>query len=52
VGVAVADAVSEVREAAQYVTQLPGGRGAVREIVEVLLKAKNRWEDLVRSYWR
>jgi YrbI family 3-deoxy-D-manno-octulosonate 8-phosphate phosphatase len=52
VGVAVADAVSEVREAAHYVTQLPGGRGAVREIVEVLLKAKNRWEDLVRSYWR
>jgi 3-deoxy-D-manno-octulosonate 8-phosphate phosphatase (KDO 8-P phosphatase) len=52
VGVAVADAVPELREAALYVTQLPGGRGAVREIIEVLLKAKNRWEDLVRSYWR
>jgi len=52
VGVAVADAAPELREAALYVTQLPGGRGAVREIIEVLLKAKNRWEDLVRSYWR
>jgi YrbI family 3-deoxy-D-manno-octulosonate 8-phosphate phosphatase len=49
-GVAVADAVRELRDAADYVTQLPGGRGAVREVVELMLKAKNRWEDLIRNY--
>jgi YrbI family 3-deoxy-D-manno-octulosonate 8-phosphate phosphatase len=49
-GVAVADAVEEVRQAAQYVTHLPGGQGAVRELVELLLKNKNRWEDIVRNY--
>lgn len=48
--VAVADAAAEVRAAAHYVTTAPGGRGAVREVVELLLKAKNRWEDLVRNY--
>jgi YrbI family 3-deoxy-D-manno-octulosonate 8-phosphate phosphatase len=49
-GVAVADAVKEVRDAAQYVTKVPGGHGAVREVVELLLKTKNRWEDLIRNY--
>lgn len=49
-GVAVADAVPEVRDAAHFVTTLPGGRGAVRELIETLLKAKNRWDDLIRSY--
>jgi YrbI family 3-deoxy-D-manno-octulosonate 8-phosphate phosphatase len=49
-GVAVADASADVRRAASYVTQLPGGHGAVREIVEVVLKAKNRWDDLIRKY--
>ena len=50
-GVAVADAVKEVRDAAGYVTTLPGGRGAVREVVELLLRSKNRWDDLIRNYW-
>jgi 3-deoxy-D-manno-octulosonate 8-phosphate phosphatase (KDO 8-P phosphatase) len=35
--VAVADAVEETRHAAHYVTQLPGGFGAVREICELIL---------------
>lgn len=48
--VAVADAAAEVRAAAHYVTTAAGGRGAVREVVELLLKAKNRWEDLIRNY--
>jgi len=48
--VAVADAAAAVRAAAHYVTAAPGGRGAVREVVELLLKAKHRWEDLIRSY--
>lgn len=50
VGIAVADAVEEVRDNATYVTKTPGGRGAVREAIEVVLKAKNRWEGLIRSY--
>jgi YrbI family 3-deoxy-D-manno-octulosonate 8-phosphate phosphatase len=50
-GVAVADAVKEVQDAAGYVTNVPGGRGAVREVVELLLRSKNRWNNLIRNYW-
>lgn len=49
-GVAVADASAEVRAAAGYVTRQPGGRGAVRELVETILKAKGRWEDVIHQY--
>ena len=49
-GVAVADAAAEVRQAADFVTSVPGGRGAVRETVETILQSQQRWEDLVRSY--
>ncbi len=49
-GVAVADACAELRAAAAYVTTLPGGRGAVRETIEMILKAQRRWEDLVQRY--
>ena len=49
-GAAVADASHEVRTAAMFTTQLKGGRGAVRELVEMLLKAKGRWEDAVQRY--
>ncbi len=43
--VAVADAAPEVREAAEWVTNTKGGRGAVRELIERLLKAKGLWEN-------
>jgi 3-deoxy-D-manno-octulosonate 8-phosphate phosphatase (KDO 8-P phosphatase) len=43
--VAVADAATEVRQAAKWVTTAPGGRGAVRELIERLLKGKGRWEE-------
>jgi YrbI family 3-deoxy-D-manno-octulosonate 8-phosphate phosphatase len=49
-GIAVADAPEEVREAADYVTSVPGGRGAVREVVELMLKNTGRWETAVRKY--
>ena len=45
--VAVADAAIEVRGVAKWVTEQPGGRGAVREIVERLLKAKGSWEHCI-----
>lgn len=49
-GVAVADAPREVRESAHYVTRLGGGCGAVRELVELLLKNKQQWDDLIQKY--
>lgn len=43
--VAVADAEEEVKTVALYITAREGGRGAVREFCDFLLKAKGRWED-------
>lgn len=48
--VAVADATTETRAAAHYVTVLPGGFGAVREVAELILKAQGRWAELMRKY--
>jgi len=50
VGAAVADACTELREAAAVVTSLPGGRGAVRELVERMLRARGGWEAIVSGY--
>ena len=49
-GVAVADACSELRQAAHHVTTAGGGGGAVRETVELILKAQQRWDDVIQSY--
>lgn len=49
---AVADAVSEVRAIARYTTKNPGGRGAVREVIEHLLRGLGRWDELVQQYAR
>ena len=49
-GVAVADAALETREHAHYVTKAPGGFGAVREVIELLLKSQGRWDDLIKKY--
>jgi 3-deoxy-D-manno-octulosonate 8-phosphate phosphatase (KDO 8-P phosphatase) len=48
--VAVADATEETRAAAHYVTRLPGGFGAVREVCELILKAQGRWDELMKRY--
>ena len=48
--IATANARAEVKKAAHYVTSAPGGEGAVREIVELLLKAQNRWGEILRHY--
>jgi 3-deoxy-D-manno-octulosonate 8-phosphate phosphatase (KDO 8-P phosphatase) len=48
--VAVADATAETRAAAHYVTRLPGGFGAVREVCELILKAQGRWDELMSPY--
>ena len=49
--VAVANAVSEIRAVANYVTTTPGGHGAVREIVEALLKARGVWPEMLERYF-
>ena len=48
--IAVADASSETKARAHYVTNANGGRGAVREAIELMLKAQNKWDNLVVSY--
>lgn len=49
-GVAVADAVEELRQAASYVTKAPGGRGAVREVIELILKRAGLWKGILQRY--
>jgi 3-deoxy-D-manno-octulosonate 8-phosphate phosphatase (KDO 8-P phosphatase) len=49
-GIAVADAAADVRAAATHTTKLGGGQGAVREALEMILKAKGRWDELMRPY--
>lgn len=48
--VAVADAPPEVKRRAALVTALRGGRGAVREVIELILRAQGKWEAIVRAY--
>ena len=45
--VAVADAAVDTKAAAHYTTELSGGAGAVREVIELILKAQNRWEEVI-----
>lgn len=47
---AVADAVSEVKERAHFITGAPGGRGAVREVAELILKAQGKWPLIIENY--
>jgi len=49
-GVAVANAVDEIKRYADYVTVRPGGRGAVREVIEHILKNSGRWQELMNRY--
>jgi len=49
-GVAVANAVDEVKQYADYVTARRGGSGAVREVIEYILKNTGRWQKLMKRY--
>jgi 3-deoxy-D-manno-octulosonate 8-phosphate phosphatase (KDO 8-P phosphatase) len=46
----VPHAIPECQKLAHYVTEAPGGDGAVREVVEMILKAQGKWEALVRHF--
>ena len=48
--IAVADAVDEAKQHAHYVTMRPGGRGAVREVIEMILKAQGKWDQVMSRY--
>jgi 3-deoxy-D-manno-octulosonate 8-phosphate phosphatase (KDO 8-P phosphatase) len=50
--VAVADAVDEVKAVAHLVTQRSGGQGAVREVIELILRAQGHWDTLLERYTR
>ena len=49
---AVADAEEPVLSAVDFVSSRPGGRGAVREIIEFVLRARGAWEDVTAKYFR
>ncbi|UCD55084.1 MAG: HAD-IIIA family hydrolase [Candidatus Omnitrophota bacterium] len=49
--VAVPNAVKDTKDTAHYITKNPGGRGAVREICEIILKAQGKWEKIAKRYF-
>lgn len=50
-GVAVADAVPQVKSACAWVTKKRGGKGAVREVVELILNAQGKWDEVTARYY-
>ena len=48
--IAPANAREEVKRAAHYVTSASGGRGAIREVAELLLSAQGHWADILKKY--
>ena len=48
--VATANAREEVKRIACHVTSQPGGEGAVREVIELILKAQGLWDEILRKY--
>jgi 3-deoxy-D-manno-octulosonate 8-phosphate phosphatase (KDO 8-P phosphatase) len=49
--VAVADATEETKTEAMIVTENRGGRGAVREICDLILKSNGKWKELIDEYY-
>ena len=49
-GASVADGAKEVRDAAHFVTKTAGGQGAMRELIETILKSQKRWDEVVSHY--
>ncbi|MCC7085936.1 MAG: HAD hydrolase family protein [Pirellulales bacterium] len=48
--VTIGDGSDDLRQSAHYVTKANGGHGALREVIELLLKAQNRWQDVLRKF--
>ena len=47
---AVADAADPVKHISKFITTAPGGRGAVRQAIEHILKSQNKWDKIVNHY--
>ena len=48
--IATANARPEVKKCADYITTVPGGQGAVREVCELIFKAKGIWPEILKKY--
>jgi 3-deoxy-D-manno-octulosonate 8-phosphate phosphatase (KDO 8-P phosphatase) len=48
--VAVADAVEEAKQYSHFVASRGGGRGAVREVIEIILRAQDKWNEALAKY--
>lgn len=49
---APSDAVAEVRQSVHWVSTYGGGRGAVRELLELILRVQGKWDDVVNAFRR
>lgn len=49
--IAVTDSGEEVKAEADYITKTPGGKGAVREVIELILKSQGKWPGLIQKYY-
>jgi len=47
---AVPNACSQVKKLSHYLTKKEGGKGAVREVIEIILRAQNKWQRLIRRF--
>ena len=47
---AVANAVADVKKRAHFITTRQGGRGAVREVIELILRSQGKWDNIVETY--
>ena len=47
---AVANAQEEVKKACHFVTERSGGRGAVREVLDFILRAQGKWDEIMKRY--
>lgn len=47
----VNDACDEVKAQVDYVARCPGGKGAVREVIELILKSQGKWEAVIQKYY-
>jgi 3-deoxy-D-manno-octulosonate 8-phosphate phosphatase (KDO 8-P phosphatase) len=48
--IAVFNACPEVKQSASYITVKEGGRGAVREVAELILKVQGKWQEMAGGY--
>ncbi len=46
----VANAIEDIKPEVDYITKKEGGRGAVREIIDLILKTQNMWKEVTKTY--